>query len=295
MVWLFVRENFRYPKISTCRRMFSADCILFSPPHPVKKFYYKCDRKFHLDDLMSLYEKHDNNAIVLISGKRTDFYLHNPVETKFLKSMAITLPNQFKAGGYSAPRFERIRNEKIGIYIKKICELMVSYYVTDGIFNCKKIIIAGPAELKDLVCKEELFIKYFSTALAGTFTIGEISNTSIYQVINLASGTMGSESDEHDYIYNIESMIMDPSKIDLIVFGEDDVLSLFNSNQLKEIYILHTCQHYNSITKSNNKTKIVPIKNLTFAKKYGQMLGIRYYSFLETEDTEPNYEKYIEI
>lgn len=290
MVWLYVRENFPYPKILTPRRMFSSDCMLFSPPHPVKKFYYKCDRKFHLDDLISLYEEHDNNAIVLVSGKRTDFYLHNPIETKFLKSISVTLPNQFKAGGYSAPRFERIRNEKIGVYVKKICELMVSYYVTEGVFNCKKLVIAGPAELKDLVCKEEIFIKYFSTKLAGIFTIGEISDTSIYQVINLTSASMNSESDEHEYISNIESMILDPSKIDFIVFGEEEVLALFHANQLKEIYISNASQYYNDIASSNNKTKIIPVKNITFAKKYGQIVGIRYYSNLGADC-----DKYIEV
>ena len=281
MVWLFVRGNTPYPKLLMYHRMFSGDCMLFSPPHPIKKFYYKCDKKFHLDDLIVLYEKHDNNAIVLISGKRTDFYLHNPVETKFLKTMTITLPNQFKAGGYSAPRFERIRNEKISIYIKKICELMVSYYVTNGVFNCKKIIIAGPAELKELVCKEDLFIKYFSTKLAGIFTIGEIVNTSIYQVISLASNKIDlALCDEDNHISNIESMILDPNKINLIVFGQDNVLSLFYANQLKEIYIFHLSSYYDEIIGSHrDKTKIIAIKNNVFAAKYGQIIGIKYFSY----------------
>lgn len=258
--------------------MFSPQqCFLFSPPNPVKKFYYECGKKFYLDDLIKLYDSHDNNAIVLVSGKRTDFYLHNPNRTILLKTMAISLPNQHKTGGYSAQRFERIRNEKIDIYATKICELMVSYYVENGQFNCKKLIIAGPAEMKDFICKEDIFTKYFANKLAGTFTIAEISDTSIYQVVTLASNILSGNTDENDSISNIESMITDPSKIDLIIFGETDSLSQFYSNQLREIYVSHKSEHFESITKTSTKTKIITIRNPLFSKKYGPMVGIRYF------------------
>ena len=33
------------------------DCVLyFEPPYPVKNFVYFCDKRFHLDEIMPLYE-----------------------------------------------------------------------------------------------------------------------------------------------------------------------------------------------------------------------------------------------
>ena len=75
--------------------MFS-ECHVFEPPNPVKQFYYKCDKIFHLDELAKLYIKHDTYAIVLVSGKRTDLYSYCENNTKLIKSMTVTLPNQFK-------------------------------------------------------------------------------------------------------------------------------------------------------------------------------------------------------
>ncbi len=36
---------------------------IFVPPNPVKQFYYRCDKKFHLDNLIKLYDHHDNYAL----------------------------------------------------------------------------------------------------------------------------------------------------------------------------------------------------------------------------------------
>ncbi|RYX82441.1 hypothetical protein EON73_04300, partial [bacterium] len=157
-------------KVSSIFSTTSTDCHIFSPPNPIIKFYYRCDRKFHLDDLIYLYETCDEYAIVLISGKKTMLYSYSNNNTKILKEITTSLPNQHKKGGQSAQRFERIRDEKIGWYIKQILELMTRYYVTNGIFKYNGLIIAGPSQLKDAIKDNDLYLKYFSKYLKKTIT-----------------------------------------------------------------------------------------------------------------------------
>lgn len=254
-----------------------SECYLFSPPHPIKKFFYRCDRKFHLDDLIKLYEIHDDYAIVLISGKRTEFYLHNINQTKFLKAIDESLPNQHKTGGQSAQRFGRVRDEKITWYAKKIAENMVHYYVKNGQFGCKGLIIAGPAEMKDLVSEQDLFTQFFKKYLLKTLTISEITDQSIYSVVQLSADVMTSDLEEKKLIDSFEEMIVNPDLLDKLIFGTKEVMTKFTSGHLEEIFVSNKYENKDLILKSNTKTKIHIIKSSSFTAKYDELVGIKYY------------------
>lgn len=265
-------------------------CFLFNPPNPIKKFFYRCQRYFILDDLLKLYEKcNDNYAIVLISGKRTDFYLYNSNNTKFLKSIDESLPNQHKTGGQSAPRFGRIRDEKIGWYAKKICELMKYFYLTNGKFQHKGLIIAGPAEMKDLVRRHEIFEQDFVKYLLKILTIGEISDRSIDEVINLSMDVLSFEAVEQEIIQSFQKILNDPAKIDLIVFGEKQVITLYQEGRLERIYVAKNCIHEKNILKNHtHKTKIHFMTSPEFINTYGKLVGIMYYLESTEREIEPD-------
>jgi len=266
--------------VSSCD---GGDCFMFSPPHPVKKFFYRCDRKFYLEDLMLLYENHDNYAIVLVSGKRSEFYLHNCNQTKFLKKIEVDLPNQHKTGGYSAPRFGRIRDSKINLYVKKMAETMTQLYVKNNIFQSKKgLILAGPAQMKDLLQLDALFVQHFAKHLVKSLTIKEITDQSIYQVIQLSSTDIP-KMVETDLVTKFDAKLTDPSQMDTIVFGIVEVLDALRTGQLKEIYVADSSEHKESITNmcTSLKTKIIMIKSKEFSLKYGELVGIRYYAECE--------------
>ena len=282
MALSYVLEIFIRQPMDLISSIFSSDCYLFSPPNPLKKFYYKCDRKFHLDDLIELYNEYDDYAIILISGKRTEYYLYSTNSTKFLKGIDEELPNQHKTGGQSAQRFGRIRDEKIGWYAKKVVELMTKFYVKNGKFQHKGIIIAGPAEMKNLVCNHELFIKYFTKYLQKTLTISEINDQSILQVIQMSIDILTSESEENNLITQFESKLSDPKQIDLLVFGSNEVITAFKQGLLKEIYINDGYDQKDAMIKSVTKTKINVIRTINFSKKYGDLVGIRYFSSTES-------------
>ena len=242
-----------------------------------------------MDDLIKLYEIHEDYAIVLISGKRIEYYLYNTNCTKFLKGFEESLPNQFRKGGQSAQRLERIRDQKIGWYIKKITELMVQFYVADGQFKYKGLIIAGPAEMKQMVTDAELFIQYFEKNLLKTVTISEINDQSINQVIQMSSNVLSLKTEEQNLLANFEEKIMDPYHIDLFVFGNDQVLSDFHAGHLKELYLFDQSDYKDVILKANQKTTIHIIKSTVFVSKYGGMIGVKYYySKLDSNEIENN-------
>jgi len=255
--------------------IFSTNCHIFEPPNPVNKFYYKCDRHFHLDDLLELYNIYDTYAIVLISGKRTDMYVHSSNNTQLIKSLQFELPSQHKTGGSSAARMGRIRDEKINLSIRKTAETMISLYVKDNVFQHIGLILAGPASIKEKIQSEKIFVQHFNKYLLRTITIAEIEDNSIYYVVasimDISSGLCMSG----DVVAKFETMISDPEIIDLIVFGTSDVLDEYNAGNLAELFI---DKDMLDIITINPKTIVQVIQNSEFINKYGSLVGIKYFA-----------------
>uniref|UniRef100_A0A6G6AC06 Eukaryotic peptide chain release translation termination factor 1 n=1 Tax=Borely moumouvirus TaxID=2712067 RepID=A0A6G6AC06_9VIRU len=225
-----------------------------------------------------MYDTYDDHAILLVSGKKTLFYLHNNNNTKLLKTINEVLPNQHKTGGQSAVRFERIRNEKIQVYVKKIIEYMIQYYTCNGKFKYTNIIIAGPAEIKNMIIEHDIFCSVFKKNLSKTLTIPEINDNSIYKIIEICGDIFDSKiNNENNSLEYFENIIQNPEKINLLVFGDDQVENYYFCGKLKEIYICHEYINIKQILDYNTKTKINIIKSQNFTNKYGNLVGIKYY------------------
>lgn len=256
-------------------------CLLIEPPNPVPKFFYRCDRKFHLDDLLNLYKQCDQHAIVLTSGKRTEFHVYSDNNRQLLCTIKDILPNQHNKGGQSAQRFGRIRDEKILVYINKIIDKMTKYYTTDGKFIYKSIIIAGPAEIKQMICSQKIFIKIYQQYLAKIITIPEITDQTIYNVIDIIKDL--NDSHRNSIMEKITNMINDPITIDLMVFGTENVHQLYITGQLDKVYVFHDYNDKDAILNCISKTE----KNIFYSKEckklYGDLIGIRYFSEINYE------------
>jgi len=266
--------------------MFS-DVYVFEPPKPVRKSYYKCDKVFHLDDLLELYTVYDTYAIVLISGKRTDFYEYSKNDTKLLKSVSIELQSQSKKGGSSSARYGRIIASKHDAYIKYMSELMFKIYVTDNVFQHIGLILAGPTMVKDQIQLEPLFLQHFQKYLLNVITTPEITDGTINMVTDILTEQIYGTSVDNKIIEYFEKIINDDKSIDLIVFGKEYVLNELENNSLAEIFV-----NMNFIEmideKLLDKVKVNVIQNKTFVQKYSEIVGLRYYAtnFEEMKDDE---------
>ena len=137
-----------------------------------------------------------------------------------------------------------------------------------------KDLIAGPAEMKDMVRDHELFVQHFGKHLVKTLTIAEITDNAIYQVVHSAADVLTSEQEEKGLITDFETKLSDPNQMDLLVFGTDAVIHAYNSGQLKEIYI---SDKFKDKIEPNAKTIIHIIRSTSFTSKYGELVGIQYY------------------
>jgi len=151
-------------------------CRLIEPPQPIKRFYYRCDNKFHIDQLLELYEDPKHYGLIYVSGSELIIYSVHTVGAELrntvLYKKSVKLQKSQKKGGQSAARIGRLHDEHHKAYITLMAEK-----VAERLDDFRALIIAGPAEKKQKLA-DELHDKYCAN-IAGLFTCE--SNEDIFE------------------------------------------------------------------------------------------------------------------
>lgn len=227
-----------------------------------------------MDPLLTLYEEGKSYAVVLMSGNIVQFWLVSHNYEKLIKKIEEDLPNKQKKGGQSAPRFGRIHDEKIMWYTKKIAEIMVQLYTKEGLITVEGVIIGGPAEIKTKVIETDLFQQYLKNHLIKVIDTAEITDTLIHDVKKQIQLELDFKTDQKDFIKEVDELIADINVLDKIVFGKSEVIQLFESGQLEKIYVFKE----EFVEKMlGSKTNVIIVNDPLFLKKYGGIIGIKYY------------------
>jgi peptide subunit release factor 1 (eRF1) len=72
--------------------VFSSDKILtyhFEPPQPIRRNYYLCDNKFHVEYIEDLYKTHEKYGLVIALGETTYFYEIENTSYKKIKEISL--------------------------------------------------------------------------------------------------------------------------------------------------------------------------------------------------------------
>lgn len=253
--------------------------IVAEPPIKNDKLIYKCDSKFHMDEIEPLFKKQrETSYVILLTGDETKIYSYDN-NFKLIDKLNGNLIKRQRNGGQSSVRFSRLAEESRHNYILRIVD-KVNKYCKNG----KKIIVLGSRELKgDLMdCKDVTVFgndKSCSSQPKGVKleTIDkfyEIGNNFINENKKELELLLNKSNNQHEkQIEEVYELIKkDP---DLLTFGKDIIEAECEYIiQINEEQITH-----NDI----NKTIIID-KNSKFyglLKAYGR-IGKKYFKFEES-------------
>ena len=246
--------------------MFS-DRFIFEPPKPIKRSYYRCDVRFHIDDILDMYNDYNDDGIVYIDGKTCSLYKHNNGYYTKVFDSDIRLIGKFKNGGQSQNRLMRIREENRDYFISETIENVIKTFYDKKNSECKvvNLIVYGPGNLKSDIIKSKLLKQYFNNI--HELTLNFMDYDKVSEFINNID-----DPSEKIHIDDITQLI--DTADDKLVFG-DDIWKLIDECQLAKIYI------HNTILKINDmKLKYSPdIIKLSSNKimQYGGIIGIKWF------------------
>lgn len=119
-------------------------------PHvPMNIRMYRCDQKFLVGPLKEVLEKRDKYGLLVIDKHEATFGLLDGKTIIPLSSHSSGVPGKIKAGGQSAARFSRIREEVSKEYYRRMGEHLQKEFGENSGREIKGILIGGPGPTKE--------------------------------------------------------------------------------------------------------------------------------------------------
>ncbi len=239
--------------------------VVITPPLPIVQFVYKCDKKYHVEELFDLYQTHDQYGVVLVSGHCCFFYTMTAIHHQLLYKINVSLQSRQKKGGQSAVRIARIAEEKRHIYLKQIVEKLNDCFLTTPV---KAIVVAGPSEMKNLVCECELLDYRLKILMTHKLTM-DIDQGSIHKIMDMDLFKVQQLDDE-------ELMCKTLIESEHTIYGLEEIEKYINYKNCNLLYIHETMDY-----QSNNECDIKIIKTTQYYGKmfieYGGIMLMPYY------------------
>lgn len=135
-------------------------CIVLSPPEPVKVFFYRTDKWFHTEFLEDMVEESDVFGLVIIERDEATIGLLRGSSLILLEEIEGYVPGKHSKGGQSQRRYDRIIEELVDEFYKKVSESVNKNflpYLEQG--KLKGILVGGPGYAKNDFIKCE-YIDY---------------------------------------------------------------------------------------------------------------------------------------
>lgn len=133
-----------------------SDIKLFTV-HPLKNLktkLYWCDSSFHLDPLEEMVVPDHYYALLVIDKNEATIAQLSGKNYSILATFTSQVPGKSRAGGQSSQRFERLREEAMQDFFKRIGGKFDTYFLED-VKKIKGIIIGGPGMTKQYFIDKE--------------------------------------------------------------------------------------------------------------------------------------------
>lgn len=161
---------------------------VLEPPEPVASFLYRCDSKFYTEPLHEMLLEKQTYGLVVIDQAEATLGLLRGKRIETLKNVQSLVPRKHRMGGQSARRFERLHEQAIHEFFKKIGDLMTEAFLGRDL---RGILIAGPGYTKEqFATGGYIHHELLKRVLAPFFDVGYTDENGLREIVEAARGVL---------------------------------------------------------------------------------------------------------
>lgn len=202
-------------------------CLVFAPPDPVNVFFYRTDKWFHTEFLEPMLEESEVYGIIIVERDQATIALLKPSGYIILEELDEFIPGKHSKGGQSQRRFDRIIEQMVEDFYKKVGEKANKHFIP--LLEEKKlkgILVGGPGYSKiDFIKGGYLDYRLRSKIIGEPIDVSYQGEPGVRELLNKAAHLIKGQR----YVESISAV--EEFKMHLV---KDDGLAIYGLNDIKE-------------------------------------------------------------
>lgn len=207
------------------------------PPSPVSQFIYQCGREFVTEELESMTEPKSLIVIVLLEGGKVTIGYLRGKHMELVRDEDFYIIGKTRAGGQSAKRYLRIREEKIVEFFRHVSKLL-SDLLLDNIQNVDAIILGGNTiRCMEFLDKGDLDYRIREKIAETIIPVSVIDETGLFQAMKEASRIL-KETEIYAERQAWDNFMSDLMKgLNTVTYGKKEVLEALKLGRVETMLI----------------------------------------------------------
>ncbi len=210
------------------------DLKLFSvePPGPLGVQFYRCESRFVLAPLEEMLDSANAYGLVLVDGKDATVAVLRGKNISIVKRMHSTAQQKVVKGGQSARRFQRIHEESVEVYYKRIGESMNAFV---GLKNFAGVIVGGPGPSKEDFLKLKPF--NYQLKIIGVIDTGYSDEPGLRELLEKSGEIIHEQAAVREKRIFDEFMKAVSTSSGFAVYGLEEVEAALARRQVKQLLV----------------------------------------------------------
>jgi len=209
------------------------------PPEDVSSRVYKCGQRFFIEPLEDMLEHTDAYGIVLLDRREANIAILKGKNINTIHTFSSVVPGKYKAGGQSAARFARVRENLARAFYRKVADTVNSEF-NSQIITLKGILIGGPGPSKEEFYNENFLNQEIKDKVISVVDVGYVGDQGLQEVVDksqeiLANEILVKEKQAVERFFRVLGKTRD-----LAAYGEEKVRKALKMGAVESILITDT-------------------------------------------------------
>lgn len=207
------------------------------PPSPISQFFYLCGREFVTEELETMTQPKSLVVIVLIEGGKVTIGYLRGKHMELVRDEDFYIIGKTRAGGQSAKRYLRIREEKMMEFFKYVGRIL-NELLLDNLDNVDAIVLGGNTiRCQEFLEKGDLDYRLREKMAETIIPVSIIDETGLYQAMKEASRILR-ETEIYAERQTWDSFIADLMKgLNTVTYGKEEVMDALRSGRVETIMV----------------------------------------------------------
>ncbi len=166
--------------------------VLNNLPIPVSIRMYRTEPVFILEPLKDMIETKNVYALISMDKNDAAIAIMKGTSVKVVSKLSSMIPGKFRAGGQSAARFSRVRDNLTKAWYEEVS--MKANEVLNPIKDLKGIVVGGPSQTKESFLREEKLNNELKKKVLAVIDTGYAGEDGIKELVNKSEEVFAKEN-----------------------------------------------------------------------------------------------------